>query len=187
MSYETSTPAAKAAPSSRMPPPPPARTAAPPPPPAKPDVPRYKSLFNFDGQDGEMSLKKEDIVEVKEKDDNGELVRLPFAPFLDPDCSLLFLSFRMVARYQERNGRMGSFVSLRIESRRSFLSSRVADCSRSLRSSPATTSSFSLHLEQQLPLLLLQLVVHLLQLPNPPLLLPLPTVDRLLLLGRSPT
>lgn len=72
MSYETSTPSApKAAPASRMPPAPPSRPNAPPPPPLKPEVPRYKSLFNFDGQDGEMSLKKEDVVEVKEKDDNG--------------------------------------------------------------------------------------------------------------------
>ncbi|KAI5120855.1 hypothetical protein M0805_007042 [Coniferiporia weirii] len=53
------------------PPPPPGRPAAPPPPPAEPEVPMYKSKFAFEGQEGEMSLQKEDLVELVEKDDNG--------------------------------------------------------------------------------------------------------------------
>ncbi|CAL1694465.1 unnamed protein product [Somion occarium] len=58
----------------RAPPPPPGRTVAPPPPPPppeEPDVERYKAKFAFDGQEGEMTLKKDDIVELVEKDDNG--------------------------------------------------------------------------------------------------------------------
>lgn len=56
---------------SMAPPPPP---PPPPPPvaePSEPDVPQYKALFDFQGQDGELSLKKDDIVELVEKDDNG--------------------------------------------------------------------------------------------------------------------
>ncbi|KAJ3489600.1 hypothetical protein NLI96_g2030 [Meripilus lineatus] len=73
-------PAAKPAPvaasvsTGRSVPPPPSRTVAPPPPPpppAEPDVEQYKAIFAFDGQDGEVSLKKGDIVELVEKSDNG--------------------------------------------------------------------------------------------------------------------
>lgn len=81
MSYETSAsvkkaavpaPAAAAAAGRPTPPPPPrAGGPPPPPPPARPETPKYRSLYNFDGQEGEMNLKKEDVVEVKEKDDNG--------------------------------------------------------------------------------------------------------------------
>lgn len=61
------------------PPPPPGRAAAPPPPPppappsppAEPEKPMYKAKFAFQGQDGEMSLQKEDLVELVDKDDNG--------------------------------------------------------------------------------------------------------------------
>ncbi|EJD03816.1 uncharacterized protein FOMMEDRAFT_106001 [Fomitiporia mediterranea MF3/22] len=55
------------------PPAPPSRPAAPPPPPpsAEPDVEMYKSKFAFEGQEGEMSLQKGDLVELVEKDDNG--------------------------------------------------------------------------------------------------------------------
>ena len=52
------------------PPPPP-----PPPPPAaahEPDVELYRARYDFSGQEGELSLSKDDLVEVKEKDDNGE-------------------------------------------------------------------------------------------------------------------
>ena len=31
----------------------------------------YKALYNFAGQNGEMNLTKGELVEVKEKDDNG--------------------------------------------------------------------------------------------------------------------
>ncbi|RPD82286.1 hypothetical protein L226DRAFT_21648 [Lentinus tigrinus ALCF2SS1-7] len=55
----------------RAPPPPPGRAPAPPPPPAEPDVELYKAKYPFEGQDGEMSLKKDDIVELVEKDNNG--------------------------------------------------------------------------------------------------------------------
>ncbi|EKM61602.1 uncharacterized protein PHACADRAFT_248292 [Phanerochaete carnosa HHB-10118-sp] len=56
---------------SRAPPPPPRAAALPPPPPPEPDVELYKAKFAFDGQEGEMALKKDDIVELVEKDDNG--------------------------------------------------------------------------------------------------------------------
>ncbi|KAF8587018.1 myosin-1 [Ramaria rubella] len=57
-------------------PPPPGRMAAPPPPPppaapAEPEVDMYRAKFDFEGQEGEMSLKKDDLVELVEKDDNG--------------------------------------------------------------------------------------------------------------------
>ncbi|EIW64114.1 myosin class I heavy chain [Trametes versicolor FP-101664 SS1] len=65
-----STPAASSAP--RAPPPPPGRAAAPPPPPPpEPDVEQYKAKYAFQGQEGEMSLQKDDIVELVEKDNNG--------------------------------------------------------------------------------------------------------------------
>ncbi|PBL00633.1 hypothetical protein ARMGADRAFT_1042871 [Armillaria gallica] len=59
---------------SRPPPAPPRNVAPPPPPPpppAAPAVPMYRAKFAFDGQEGEMSLKKDDLVELVEKDDNG--------------------------------------------------------------------------------------------------------------------
>ena len=43
----------------------------PPPPQKQPEVPTYRAKFAFEGQEGEMSLKKDDIVELVEKDDNG--------------------------------------------------------------------------------------------------------------------
>ncbi|KZT54789.1 myosin-1 [Calocera cornea HHB12733] len=49
------------------PPPPPPPVSAP----AAPEVPMYKALFDFSGQEGEMSMKKGDLVQVEEKDDNG--------------------------------------------------------------------------------------------------------------------
>ncbi|KAG6865778.1 class II myosin [Blastosporella zonata] len=68
-----STPAPAAAPTTalRAPPPPPRAVAPPPPPPTKPAVPLYRAKFAFEGQDGEMSLAKDDLVELVEKDDNG--------------------------------------------------------------------------------------------------------------------
>ncbi|KAK0198806.1 P-loop containing nucleoside triphosphate hydrolase protein [Armillaria mellea] len=59
---------------SRPPPAPPRNVAPPPPPPpppAAPAVPMYRAKFAFEGQEGEMSLKKDDLVELVEKDDNG--------------------------------------------------------------------------------------------------------------------
>ncbi|KAI0368857.1 myosin class I heavy chain [Pilatotrama ljubarskyi] len=57
----------------RAPPPPPGRAAAPPPPPPppEPEVELYKAKYPFQGQEGEMTLQKDDIVELIEKDDNG--------------------------------------------------------------------------------------------------------------------
>ncbi|KAI0756363.1 P-loop containing nucleoside triphosphate hydrolase protein [Daedaleopsis nitida] len=55
----------------RAPPPPPSGAAAPPPPSPEPDVELYKAKYAFEGQEGEMSLKKDDIVELVEKDNNG--------------------------------------------------------------------------------------------------------------------
>ena len=49
----------------------PPRVTIPPPPPKKSAVPAYRAKFAFEGQDGEMSLQKDDIVELIEKDDNG--------------------------------------------------------------------------------------------------------------------
>ncbi|KAJ6575419.1 P-loop containing nucleoside triphosphate hydrolase protein [Mycena capillaripes] len=56
--------------SSVAPPPPP---PPPPPPaaPAKPAVPMYRAKFDFAGEEGEMSLTKDDLVELLEQDDNG--------------------------------------------------------------------------------------------------------------------
>ncbi|TFY71324.1 hypothetical protein EVG20_g1674 [Dentipellis fragilis] len=65
--FAASTPSA----ASRAPPPPPGRAPAPPPPPAEPDVEMYRAKFAFEGQPGEMSLAKDDLVELVEKDDNG--------------------------------------------------------------------------------------------------------------------
>ncbi|KIK91117.1 hypothetical protein PAXRUDRAFT_831112 [Paxillus rubicundulus Ve08.2h10] len=55
----------------RTPPPPPAKSPALPPPPEEPDVDLYRAKFAFQGQDGEMTLQKDVIVELVEKDDNG--------------------------------------------------------------------------------------------------------------------
>jgi myosin-1 len=63
------TPAASGAGAGRAPPPPP--RAAPPPAPAGPAKDMYKCLYNFAGQAGEMNLVKGELVELKEKDDNG--------------------------------------------------------------------------------------------------------------------
>lgn len=49
------------------PPPPPPPPAAP----AKPAVQMYRAKFDFAGEEGEMSLSKDDQVEVLEQDDNG--------------------------------------------------------------------------------------------------------------------
>ncbi|KAF5352449.1 hypothetical protein D9756_005904 [Leucocoprinus leucothites] len=67
-----STPVAKSAASNvvRAPPPPP-RAVAPPPPPAEPEKPMYKAKYAFEGQEGEISLQKDDIVELIQRDDNG--------------------------------------------------------------------------------------------------------------------
>lgn len=43
----------------------------PPPPPKAPEAEVYKAKFAFEGQEGEISLKKDDTVELVEKDDNG--------------------------------------------------------------------------------------------------------------------
>ncbi|KAF8634884.1 hypothetical protein AX15_000638 [Amanita polypyramis BW_CC] len=57
---------------SRAPPPAPPRTVpAPPPAPAQPKVPVYKAKYAFEGQEGELSLKKDDILELVKKEDNG--------------------------------------------------------------------------------------------------------------------
>jgi myosin I len=56
----------------RAPPAPPSRAPAPPPPPASgPNVELYRATFAFSGEDGEISLEKDDIVELVEKGDNG--------------------------------------------------------------------------------------------------------------------
>ncbi|KAF7303216.1 Microfilament motor [Mycena kentingensis (nom. inval.)] len=65
----TSTPVAAKRASAAAPPPPP-----PPPParaPAASATPMYRAKFDFAGEEGEMSLTKDDLVELLEKDDNG--------------------------------------------------------------------------------------------------------------------
>jgi myosin-1 len=52
----------------RPPPAPPRNVALPP---ARPEPPTYRAKFAFEGQEGEMCLKKDDIVELVEKDENG--------------------------------------------------------------------------------------------------------------------
>ncbi|KAF8204078.1 P-loop containing nucleoside triphosphate hydrolase protein [Pholiota molesta] len=69
-----STPATASTIKAKTPPAPPRQNAPPPPPPPPPrapEVPLYRAKFAFDGQEGEMSLKKDDIVELVEKDNNG--------------------------------------------------------------------------------------------------------------------
>ncbi|THH21199.1 hypothetical protein EW146_g278 [Bondarzewia mesenterica] len=55
----------------RAPPAPPTRATALPPAPEEPEVPMYRAKFAFEGQEGEMTLAKDDLVELLEKDDNG--------------------------------------------------------------------------------------------------------------------
>jgi myosin-1 len=54
----------------RAPPPPPAPPAAP----ARPAKEMYKALYNFAGQEGEVALVKGELLEVKQKDENGTLL-----------------------------------------------------------------------------------------------------------------
>ncbi|KAI9462418.1 P-loop containing nucleoside triphosphate hydrolase protein [Lactarius psammicola] len=56
---------------SRAPPPPPVRDRVPPPAPEEPDIPMYRAKYAFEGQAGEVSLVKDDLVELVEKDENG--------------------------------------------------------------------------------------------------------------------
>ncbi len=56
---------------SRAPPPLPGRDRPPPSLPEEPDVPMYRAKYNFQGQASELSLVKDDLVELVEKDDNG--------------------------------------------------------------------------------------------------------------------
>ena len=70
-------PVAKPAPSAsssgggRAPPAPPRAVPKPPPAAAQPKVPLYKVKYAFEGQEGELSLKKDDILELVKKEDNG--------------------------------------------------------------------------------------------------------------------
>ncbi|VDC05805.1 unnamed protein product [Peniophora sp. CBMAI 1063] len=65
-----------AAPGGRSVPAPPSRAPAPPPPPPdEPDVEQYRAKYPFQGQDGEMSLAKDDIVELVEKQGDWWLVK----------------------------------------------------------------------------------------------------------------
>jgi myosin-1 len=66
----TPTPAKNASSSGSALPPPP-RYGVPPPPPA-PSKPMYKAKYPFEGQTGELSLAKDEVVELIQKDDNGE-------------------------------------------------------------------------------------------------------------------
>ena len=56
---------------SRAPPALPGRDRPPPSVPEEPDVPMYRAKYDFQGQAGELSLVKDDLVELVEKDDNG--------------------------------------------------------------------------------------------------------------------
>ncbi|CAG7854271.1 Myosin-1 AltName: Full=Class I unconventional myosin; AltName: Full=Type I myosin [Serendipita indica DSM 11827] len=63
------TPVATSTSSSAAPPPPPPPARAPVAPPSA--KPMYKAKYPFQGQDGELSLEKDEIVELVKKDDNG--------------------------------------------------------------------------------------------------------------------
>ncbi|KAM6498673.1 microfilament motor [Amanita muscaria] len=56
------------------PPPPPRAVPTPPPAPPTPKVPLYKAKYAFEGQEGELSLKKDDILELVKNEDNGWLL-----------------------------------------------------------------------------------------------------------------
>jgi hypothetical protein len=81
----------------RAPPPPPAPPAAPPAP-ARPAKQMYKALYAFTGQEGEVALVKGELVEVKEKDENGMFPRLLYTK----------LTSRMVEGTQEWSRGLGT-------------------------------------------------------------------------------
>ena len=81
----------------RAPPPPPAPPIAPAAP-ARPAKQMYKALYAFTGQEGEVALVKGELVEVKEKDENG--MSYFFGDFE--------LTSRMVEGTQEWSRRMGT-------------------------------------------------------------------------------
>ncbi len=56
---------------SRAPPLLPGRDRPPPSVPEEPDIPMYRAKYAFEGQPGELSLVKDDLVQLVEKDDNG--------------------------------------------------------------------------------------------------------------------
>jgi hypothetical protein len=66
--------------STRAPPPPPPPPQAPAAPPPKPKEPTYKALYDFAGQSaGELSLGKDEIILVTQKENNGMFVSNPVA------------------------------------------------------------------------------------------------------------
>lgn len=94
--------AAPVAPSgaSRAPPPPP----PPPAPPAAPKEPTFKALYDFNGQtSGELSVKKDEIVLVLQKENNGK----PLHPIAQPhrQTRQLTRTIRLVARQTPRQQR----------------------------------------------------------------------------------
>lgn len=61
--------------SARAPPPPPPAPAAAAAPPAPPRDPQFKALYEFNGQtSGELSIKKDEIIVVTQKENNGKLL-----------------------------------------------------------------------------------------------------------------
>ncbi|KAK2461430.1 hypothetical protein APHAL10511_005893 [Amanita phalloides] len=56
---------------SRPPPPPPRAVPSPPVAAAQPKVPLYKAKYAFEGQESELSLKKDDVLELVKKEENG--------------------------------------------------------------------------------------------------------------------
>jgi myosin-1 len=75
------TPAAPAASSARAPPPPP------PAPPAAPKEPMCKAMYDFSGQtSGEMSVKKDDVVIIVQKENNGKGVLLYITLIMHIEC-----------------------------------------------------------------------------------------------------
>ena len=44
-------------------------------------MPQYRALYDFQGQEGELNLAKDDVVELLEKEDNGTMEPWPHYNF----------------------------------------------------------------------------------------------------------
>jgi hypothetical protein len=91
--------------STRAPPPPPPPPQAPAAPPPKPKEPTYKALYDFAGQSaGELSLGKDEIILVTQKENNGMFVSNPVACY--KMSKRTNKTFRLVASLPSRQIRL---------------------------------------------------------------------------------